>query len=129
MKIKTADEFRYTGAGGKYFTYGKVYVATSDETEDGWFTVNDDTGLDKHNWQNDDEFWAKFEKAKSPVRTTVKRVVIDGTYGRLSVGGLHNGECILGLLDRGGNPVDRGNFSAKEIRDVALYLMDISDAL
>ena len=64
--------------------------------------------------------------------TVTRKRIKPGVYGRLHVSGtLGDRECVIGLLsrDKGPLPLDRGNFSIIEIRDLVTDLTAIADAL
>lgn len=71
--------------------------------------------------------------AEGPVRRRMVTEIVPGVYGRVQVNGRYHrdppGEWVINLTDRNGQPLDRGNFSATELRAAAAVLIALADGL
>ena len=69
------------------------------------------------------------EWTDGPVREVTRKEIVPGTYGRVRVEWMVEDQIVINLTDRDGNGIDRGNFSAAELRAAASTLTAIADAL
>ena len=135
-------------AGGYYRTRGDLrvgplrpwghdekYIWTEDE---GGYLYNDrgvSWGTSYESSATLIEEWAEpITPAPTPVQThtTVRTVIVPGTYGRLQVYAYDlNGmtEAVVNIADRNGEKIDRGNFTAEELRAAAAVLTQLADGL
>jgi hypothetical protein len=120
-KIKSGSKWRYTKRDGQYFTHGATYEVLCDESEDGQFRIQDDTGNGRHHWTNEPDFYAHFERADGPIRT--RKEIVPGIYGVVSVG-FRNGD-----RDKPEVAVAYASHSPADLRAAAATLTEIADAL
>lgn len=134
MKIEEGKFYRTRDGrkAGPMKRWGGGWIDASRTRGDMW----QDDGLRYYSEnRGDDDLIAEW--TDGPVREVTRKEIVPGTYGRIQVS--HNydrigdeafdPQAVINLTARDGSMMDRGNFSAAELRSAASTLTAIADAL